>query len=106
MPLTRRFKELVQRHVAEDPAFAEALLREGIDTMLTGDVDAGKEILRDYIKATIGFEKLGEATGTQPKSLIRMFGPRGNPQARNLFGIIGYLQQQAGVELHVMAGPR
>ena len=35
--------------------------------------------MRDYIKATVGFEKLGEATGTQPKSLIRMFGPRGNP---------------------------
>jgi DNA-binding phage protein len=105
MPLTRSFKELVQRHVAEDPAYAEALLREGIDTMLGGDVDAGKAILRDYIKATIGFEKLGEATGTQPKSLIRMFGPRGNPQARNLFSVIGYLQKRAGVELHVMVGP-
>lgn len=105
MPLTRSFKELVQRHVAEDPAYAEALLREGIETMLKGDVDTGKAILRDYIKATIGFEKLGEATGTQPKSLIRMFGPRGNPQARNLFSVIGYLQKRAGVELHVMAGP-
>ncbi|MBV9828297.1 MAG: transcriptional regulator [Alphaproteobacteria bacterium] len=105
MPLTRSFKELVQRHVAEDPVYAEALLREGIDTMLAGDVDTGKAILRDYIKATIGFEKLGEATGTQPKSLIRMFGPRGNPQARNLFSVIGYLQKRAGVELHVMAGP-
>jgi hypothetical protein len=105
MPLTRRFKELVQRHVAEDPAFAEALLREGIDTMLTGDVDAGKEILRDYIKATIGFEKLGEATATPPKSLIRMFGPRGNPQAKNLFSVLGYLQRQAGLQLHVTTGP-
>ena len=106
MPLTRNFKELVQRHVAADPAFAEALLREGIDTMLAGDVDTGKAILRDYIKATVGFEKLGEATGTQPKSLIRMFGPRGNPQARNLFSVLGYLQKQAGVELRVMPGPR
>jgi hypothetical protein len=35
-----------------------------------------------------------------------MFGPRGNPQARNLFGIIGYLQQQAGVHLHVIPAPR
>ena len=50
--------------VADDPAFGEALLREGIDAMLAGDVDAGKAVLRDYIKATIGFEKLGEATGT------------------------------------------
>lgn len=106
MPITRSFKELVQRHVAADPAFAEALLREGIDTMLAGDVDTGKAILRDYIKATVGFEKLGEATGTQPKSLIRMFGPRGNPQARNLFSVISYLQKQAGLELRVMPGPR
>src|SRR5277367_5811348 len=105
MPLTRSFKDLVQRHVAEDSAYAEALLREGIDTMLMGDVDTGKELLRDYIKATIGFEKLGEATGTQPKSLIRMFGPRGNPQARNLFSVLGYLQRQAGLQLHVTAQP-
>ncbi len=101
MALTRSFKELVQRRVANDPAFGQALLRESIDSMLAGDVDAGKAILRDYIKATVGFEKLGAAIGTQPKSLIRMFGPRGNPQARNLFGVIGYLQEHAGVRLHV-----
>ncbi len=105
MALTKSFKNLVQSRVARDPDFAAALLREGIDTMLTGDVDTGKAILRDYIKATVGFEKLAEATDTPPKSLIRMFGPRGNPQARNLFGVIGYLQRQAGVELHVESGP-
>jgi hypothetical protein len=105
MALTKSFRELVQRRVAEDPAFGTALLREGIDTMLTGDVDTGKAILRDYIKATVGFEKLAEATATPSKSLVRMFGPRGNPQARNLFGIIGYLQRQAGVHLHVAEGP-
>ena len=106
MALTKSFKDLVQSRVAHDPDFAAALLREGIDTMLTGDVDTGKAILRDYIKATIGFEKLAEATDTPSKSLIRMFGPRGNPQARNLFGVIGYLQKQAGMELHVSDGPR
>jgi DNA-binding phage protein len=101
MATTKSFKALVRRRVARDADFANALLREAIDAMLTGDVDAGKAILRDYIKATVGFEKLGEATDTPPKSLIRMFGPRGNPQARNLFGVLGYLQKQAGVELHV-----
>ena len=105
MALTRSFKELVRKRVREDPAFGAALLREEIDAMLSGDVDTGKAILRDYIKATVGFDKLGEATGTQPKSLMRMLGPRGNPQARNLFSIIGYLQGQAGVELHVSPGP-
>ncbi len=106
MTVTKSFKELVQRRVASDAAFAENLLREAIDTMLTGDVQTGKAVLRDYIKATVGFEKLGEATDTPPKSLIRMFSARGNPQARNLFGVIGYLQKQAGIELHVRPEPR
>ena len=101
MAKTGSFKELVQTRVKNDKKFAEALLREGVDAMLSGDVETGKTILRDYIKATVGFEKLGEATGTQPKSLIRMFSPRGNPQAKNLFGVLGYLQKRAGLKLHV-----
>jgi DNA-binding phage protein len=101
MAKAKGFGELVQVRVKADKKFAEALLREGIDAMLSGDVDTGKTILRDYIKATVGFEKLGEATGAPPKSLIRMFGPRGNPQARNLFNVIGYLQKRAGLNLHV-----
>ena len=107
MPKTRSFKDLVERHVKDDSKFAEALLREGIDAMLSGDLDTGKAIMRDYIKATVGFEKLGAATGAPPKSLIRMFGPRGNPQAKNLFSVIGYLQKRAGVRLHLsVAVPR
>src|SRR6185437_6368499 len=103
MAKTKKFKELVQQHARADKKFAEALLREGIDAMLSGDVDTGKTILRDYIKATIGFEKLGRATATPPKSLIRMFGPRGNPQARNLFSVIGCLQKRAGLRLRLAA---
>jgi hypothetical protein len=104
--LTRSFNELVQKHVADDPAFAEALLREGIEAMLGGDVDTGKAILRDYIKATVGFEQLGRAIKTPSKSLIRMFGARSNPQARNLFGVIGHLQKHAGLQLHVTLAGR
>ena len=105
MALTRSFKETVQARVERDPAFRRALLREGVEALLGGNVEIGKAILRDYIKATVGFERLGQATGTQPKSLIRMFGPSGNPQARNLFGVIGYLQQDAGVRLEVSTMP-
>jgi len=103
MARTKSFQDLVQAHVKRDKKFAEALLREGIDAMLSGDLDTGKTILRDYIKATVGFEKLGAATDTPPKSLIRMFGPRGNPQAKNLFSVLGYLQKRAGVRLRVAA---
>jgi hypothetical protein len=101
MAKSKSFDDLVQRNVKGDKKFAEALLREGVDALLNGDVESGKTILRNYIKATVGFEKLGAATGAPPKSLIRMFGPRGNPQAKNLFNVIGYLQKRAGVRLHV-----
>ncbi len=103
MALTRDFKETVLARVQADPTFRDALLKEGIETLLAGDVDTGKAILRDYIKATVGFERLGTETGSSPKSLIRMFGPTGNPQARNLFAVISHLQQKAKLTLHVTA---
>jgi len=31
------------------------------------------------------------------KSLMRMLGPKGNPQARNLFDVIAYLQRAEGL---------
>ena len=101
MALTRAFKETVQARVRRDPAFREALLAEGVDALLAGDVDAGKAVLRDYINATIGFEKLSAALGKPQKSLMRMFGPSGNPTAENLFGVIGVLQAETGVHLKV-----
>lgn len=101
MGLTRDFKETVLARVQTDPKFRDALLKEGIETLLAGDVDTGKAIIRDYIKATIGFEALGMEIGVSPKSLIRMLGSSGNPQAKNLFGVISHLQQHTGLTLHV-----
>lgn len=101
MALTKSFKDMVGRRITEDSAFAQALLRDGVDAMLGGDVETGKAVLRDYINATVGFEKLGQETSIPPKSLMRMFSAQGNPQARNLFAVIGYLQRQSGIELHV-----
>ena len=103
MSLTRNFKETIRARMERDPAFREELLKEGVDCLLSGDVDTGKALLRDYINATIGFQELGGLTGKSPKSLMRMFGPNGNPQARNLFEIIGCLQEREGLHLRVQA---
>ena len=103
MPLTRDFKETVQLRAQRDPAFREGLLKEGIECLLAGDVDMGKIVLRDCINATIGFEELGVLTNRPPKSLMRMFGPSGNPHARNLFEVIRCVQQNEGVRLEVKA---
>lgn len=103
MALTREFKELVKARVERDPKFRTALLQEAVETMLSGDVMTGKAVLRDYINATIGFERLGKATGTPAKSLMRMFGPSGNPRSNNLFGVISLLQKKARLKLRVTA---
>ena len=103
MVLTRDFKETIQARVERDPAFREALLKEGVQCLLSGDVETGKAVLRNYINATIGFEALGGLTDKSPKSLMRMFGPKGNPQARNLFEIIDHLQKREGVHFEVRA---
>ena len=101
MALTRDFKETAQARVQRDPEFRVRLLKEGVDCMLAGDIDTGKLVLRDYINATIGFSGLGELTHKQPKSLMRMLSPSGNPHARNLFEIIGCIQRHEGLQLEV-----
>ena len=103
MPLTRDFKETIQARIERDSAFREELLKEGVERLLSGDVDTGKAVLRDYINATIGFQELGGLTEKSSKSLMRMFGPAGNPQARNLFEVIGRLQKREGLHLKVHA---
>jgi len=101
MALTRDFKETIRARVKRDTGFRKALLREGIENFLSGDVETGKIILRDFINATVGFTKLSDVTHRSPKSLMRMLGPKGNPQARNLFEIVAYLQHAEGVRFEV-----
>ncbi len=103
MALTKDFKVTIQARAQRDSAFRKALLQEGIECLLAGDIDTGKAVLRDYINATVGFEELSQVFGKSSKSLMRMFGPKGNPQATNLFAVIGYLQEREGVHLEVKA---
>lgn len=101
MALTRDFKETIRARIERDPEFRQALFEEGVQCFIDGDVDTGKAVLRDFINATIGFGDLGGLTSIPEKSLMRMLGSSGNPQAKNLFKIIGCLQQREGFSLQV-----
>jgi hypothetical protein len=105
MALTRDFKETVQARVKQDQKFRENLITEAAECLLAGDVETGKTILRDYINATVGFEKLGAAVHKSPKSLMRMFGEKGNPQAQNLFTVFAYIQKKEKIKLDVHPEP-
>ncbi len=102
MAITRNFKETIQNRALSDPEFREGILRESVECMLAGDLRTGKALLRDYINATIGFEKLAKLTKKDPKSLMRMLSFSGNPTASNLFGVLCVLEKKENVhyELH------
>ena len=103
MALTRDFKQTIRARAMRDAAFRRALLAESVEALLHDNLDLGKSLLRDYINATLGFEKLAGLTDKSPKSLMRMFSPNGNPTAKNVFGIIQTLQQAEGIELRISA---
>ena len=103
MPLTKSFRETVQVRARRDIKFRKALLAEAMQALLDGNLEEGRAALRSCINATIGFEKLGTAMSRSPKSLMRMFGPSGNPTAENLLGVIALLQEETGVRLQVRA---
>lgn len=101
MALTRDFRDTVQARAKRDPAFRAGLLTEAIESLLSGEMALGKELLRDYINATVGFPKLAAHTKAHVKTLHQMFGPNGNPTASNLFAIVAYLQEAEGVRFEV-----
>ena len=103
MVLTRSFKDHIKAKIQSDPEFRQALFQEAVQTLIEGDVGTARAVLRDFINATIGFPALAKATRIPPKSLMRMFGPNGNPTAANLSEVIRVLQKKTHVQLEVRA---
>lgn len=103
MGLTRNFRETVRARAQRDPDFRIALIREALENLIGGDVEAGLSILGDYVNATVGYKTLAEKTGKNPKSLMRMLGPSGNPTVENLFNVISQLKEQEGLEFSIRA---
>lgn len=101
MALTRDFRETVQARAKRDAAYREGLLVEAVESLLAGELELGKELLRDYINAAVGFPKLAAHTNIHVKTLHQMFGPKGNPTSSNLFEIVAYLQETEGVRFVV-----
>ncbi len=95
------FTESLRKRDAQDPKFRAALLAEAVECFLNGEVSVAKTMLRDYIKATMGFEALGAEIDKHPASLKRMLSPTGNPTATNFVALIKALSTQRGARFQV-----
>lgn len=96
MTLSRDYKETIRQRIERDPEFKQLMLEEAINCFFTGETEVGKSILRDLIKATVGFEELSKRLDKKPESIIRMFSPSGNPTVKNFFGVINCIQKSQG----------
>jgi hypothetical protein len=102
MTLRRDIRETVQARVRSDKEFRRGLLSDVVEALPAGEAALGREILRDFINATLGFPALVDKTGIHVKTLHQLSGPKGNPTAANLFNIIACLQEYEGMRLQVV----
>ena len=103
MPVTQAFRNTILKRAEHDASFRRNLLTEAVNEFLSGDLNAGKALLRDYINATITFQVLAKKLKKSSKSVHRMLGPSGNPRAENILEIIKILQEYEQVTLKVKA---
>jgi DNA-binding phage protein len=96
LSMTVSWDDTLRDEIQRSPEFRKALLKQILFLMGAGDVDTGKSLLRKYINATVGFIELGKALGRSSKTLMQMLGPRGNPNIKNFFEIVAYLQKREG----------
>ena len=103
MPVKKEFRETIIKRAETDSDFRRHMLTEAVSELLSGDLNTGKSILRDYVNATITFEGLAKKLNKSSKSIHRMLGPGGNPRAENILEIIKILQAHEHVTLQVKA---
>ena len=103
MASIKNFKEPIQKQEKKESGYRTAMLTEAVESFLSGDIDMGKAVLREYITATIGFKTLSKQIGKPSKSLYRMIGPAGNPKISDLFEVLYLLQKNEEVRLTVTA---
>jgi DNA-binding phage protein len=63
--------------------------------MQSGEFNTARNLVRNVIKGSIGYAELSRRTGTPEKSLIRIFGPNGNPTAANISDVFLHLSRAA-----------
>jgi hypothetical protein len=59
----RKFSDTIKDDLETNVEFRGALLSEAVACMVSGDVETGKVVLREYVNGTIGFLKRGAALG-------------------------------------------
>ena len=104
--LTRDYRESIREDLKSNPELRKEMLVGTLNCFLESDIDFARHMMREYIICDVTFEELARLTEIPPKSLSRMFGPKGNPTSKNLLKVINALSEHEGIRLRVIAEER
>ena len=104
MALTKEFKQTVKERAEREPEFRQGLLNEAVNEILSGNLESGKLLMKDYINSSITFPFLAKKLHKNDKSLQRMFSSKGNPTMSNFCEILKVVQKKEGIKLQSRAG--
>lgn len=94
---TVSYNDSIKAMIEENPELGAEMLEEAINSLLSGELDEGRLLLRQFVNATMGFKELAERTGKLDKNLMRTLSASGNPTAANLFEIVQACIKAEGV---------
>ena len=100
-PLTRPYADTFRERVQSDAEFRRLLVLQIVTCLSEGDIIIGKELIDNYIVATVGFDELGNALKKSPKPLRRMLRDNDRTCSSDLVAIVDYLKKLEKVEISI-----
>lgn len=112
-PLTISHHQATVESLRRRPEHRTAVLAEGVQGMLNGEIETGRGLVQYCIEANMNYTGLSEQTGQPAESLTLMFRNGGSPKLLEFIEAISGIARCEGIELAVnpvrpenAAGPR
>lgn len=100
-PLTISNHQATVESLRDRPDHRAAILAEGIQCMLNGEIEVGRGLVQYCIEANMDYTGLADVTGLPVENLTLMFRRDGNHKLREFFDVIACIARREGIELAV-----
>lgn len=98
MALTRDVRETFVEAAKKSPKYRVALLGAAAECFIKGEPGVAKDLLRDYVEATIGLNKTAKLLDRKPETVARMFSNCGKMSSDTTVKLLSSFYKREGVE--------
>lgn len=100
-PLTVSNHLATVEFLRDRPEHRTAILAEGIQCMLNGEIEVGRGMVKYCVDADLDYSGLADITGQPVESVTLMFGRGSNPKLQEFFEAVSCISRREGIELAV-----